>query len=174
MALFDADFLGLLLHPNPRAPLDPSTGKPVTRFKERVEHLVSTLEKLREKILIPTPALSEFLAIAADRGSDYLAELTSNTCFEVVPFDQVAAVEAAVTAYQAKLRGGKKAGSSATWAKIKFDRQIVAIAKVRGVSEIYSNDEDIRKAGPRENIRVIPVWGLPEPPPEQTDLFEEE
>jgi len=173
MALFDADFLGILLHPNPRAPLDPTTKKPIPRLKERLEHLVSTLEKVREKILIPTPALSEVLAIAADKASDYLAELTNNTCFEVAPFDQVAAVEAAVAAYEAKQRGGKKAGSTSTWAKIKFDRQIIAIAKVRGVNAIYSNDEDIRKAAARENIKVVSVWDLPDPPPKQTKMFDE-
>lgn len=173
MALFDADFLGILLHPNPRAPLDPTTKKPIPRLKERLEHLVSTLEKVREKILIPTPALSEVLALAADKSSDYLAELTNNTCFEVAPFDQVAAVEAAVAAYEAKQRGGKKAGSTSTWAKIKFDRQIIAIAKVRGVTTIYSNDEDIRKAAARENIKVVSVWDLPDPPPKQTKMFNE-
>jgi predicted nucleic acid-binding protein len=174
MALFDADFLSILMHPNPRAPLDPTTKKPIPRLKERLEHLISTLEKVREKILIPTPALSEVLALAADKASDYLAELTTNTCFEIAPFDQVAAVEAAVAAYQAKQRGGKKAGSSSTWAKVKFDRQIIAIAKVRGVNAIYSNDEDIRKAAARENITVISVWDLPDPPPRQTKMFGEE
>lgn len=171
MALFDADFLGLLLHPNPRGPLDPTTKKPVLRLKEKVEHLILSLEKAREKILIPTPALSEVLALSADNASDYLAELTSYTCFEVVPFDQVAAVEAAIAAHAAKVRGNKKGGSSSTWAKVKFDRQIVAIAKVRGVSVIYSNDEDIRKAAARENMKVVSVWDLPDPPPKQTEMF---
>lgn len=174
MVLFDADFLGILMHATPRAPLDPATKKPVGRLKEKVEHLVSTLEKVRDKILIPTPALSEVLALAADKASDYLAELTSNTCFEIVSFDQVAAIEAAVAAYEAKQRGGKKAGSTSTWAKVKFDRQIIAIGKVRGVNAIYSNDEDIRKAGARENIKVISVWDLPDPPPKQTDMFVEQ
>lgn len=174
MVLFDADFLGILLHPNPRAPLDPTTQKPIPRLKERLEHLVSTFEKVREKILIPTPALSEVLAIAGDMASEYVAELSSSTCFEIAPFDQVAAVEAAIAAYEAKQRGGKKAGSTSTWAKIKFDRQIVAIAKVRGVNTIYSNDEEIRKAAIREKMNVISVWELPDPPPKQTKMFEEQ
>lgn len=62
MALFDADFLGILLHPNPRGPLDPATKKPVARLKEKVEHLIESLEKVREKILIPTPKRASLLA----------------------------------------------------------------------------------------------------------------
>ena len=117
MVGLDADFLSLLLHPNPRIPLDPSTGKPVERAKERVKHFIATLEKTREKIIIPTPALSEVLVLATDRASEYLTELTTSYGFEIAPFDQVAAVEAAIATAEAKKRGGKKAGSSGSWAQ---------------------------------------------------------
>jgi predicted nucleic acid-binding protein len=174
MPAFDADFLMFLLHKNPRVPLDPNTKQPVTKLKERVATLVRTLEKTRDKIVIPTPALSEALAIATDKASDYLAELTNTYGFEMAAFDTVAAVEAAIATADAKKRGGGKKGSStSTWAKIKFDRQIIAIAKVRGITTIYSNDEDIRKAGEREQIKVIAAWDLPEPPPEQAEMFEQ-
>jgi predicted nucleic acid-binding protein len=173
MVVLDADFLILLLHPNPPVPVHPKTKQPVPRLKERVEHLIATLEKAREKILIPTPALSEVLVLATDRASDYLAEITSNYGFEMVPFDTMAAVEAAIATSNAKKLGGKKGGSISAWSKIKFDRQIIAIAKVRGVDTIYSNDDDIRKFGASENIKVTPVWDLPNPPAKQADMFEE-
>jgi hypothetical protein len=38
--------------------------------------------------------------------------------------------------------GDKRVGSDATWAKVKFDRQIVAIAQVRRATAIYSDDAD--------------------------------
>lgn len=113
------------------------------------------------------------MALGMDKASDYLAEITSSYGFEIAAFDTVAAVEAAIMTADAKRSGGKKAGSGSTWAKIKFDRQIIAIAKVRGVTTIYSNDEDIRKFGERENMKVIGVWDLPEPPPTQPNMFEE-
>src|SRR5580704_2921259 len=121
MAAFDADFLILLLHQNPRAPIDPKTNQPGPRLKERIQHLITSLEKVREKILVPTPALSEALALAMDSASDYLAELTNSYGFEMAGFDTMAAVEAAIATSDAKRRGGKKSGSTSTWAKVKFD-----------------------------------------------------
>jgi predicted nucleic acid-binding protein len=173
MVGLDADFLSLLLHPNPRAPHDPSTGKPVERAKEKVRHFIETLEKAREKIIIPTPALSEVLALAMDRASEYLTELTTSYGFDIAAFDQVAAVEAAIATSDAKKRGGKKSGSNSSWAKVKFDRQIVAICKVRGVDAIYSNDEELRKSAERAGMTAKAIWDLPDPPPEQADLFKE-
>ncbi len=172
MIALDADFMFFLLHPNPGSVIEPKTKKPVPHAKEKVEWLISSLEKAREKILIPTPALSEVLTLAMDKASDYLSELTNTYGFELASFDAMAAVEAAVATADAKKRGNKRGGSSGTWAKIKFDRQIVAIAKVRGVTAIYSNDEDIRRWGEKENIKVVSVWDLPDPPPKQTEMFE--
>lgn len=170
MVGFDASFLSLLLHPNPRAPLDPRTKTPVHRAKEKIEYLLETLEKAKVKILIPTPALSEVLALALDKSSEYLAQLGSSYNFEIASFDERAAIEAAIQTADAKRRGDKKGGTGGSWAKVKFDRQIVAIAKVRGVDIIYSDDEDVSKFAKLVNIRVIGVRDLPEPPPKQETL----
>lgn len=67
--------------------------------------------------------------------------------------------------------GDKKAGATGPWAKVKFDRQIVAIAKVQGADVIYSDDEDIVRYASRVNISVVRVADLPIPPPEQMDLL---
>lgn len=175
MVGLDASFISLLLHPDPRPPLDPKTKQPVKKAKEKIGYLIRTLEKAREKILLPTPALSEVLALAMDSASEYLAEITATYGFEIAAFDEVAAVEAAIATAAAKKRGGKKGGSDSAWAKVKFDRQIVAICKVRGASSIYSNDSDVFRFAQAENISVLAVWDLPDPPPEQTEMaFSEE
>ena len=57
--------------------------------------------------------------------------------------------------------------------KVKFDRQIIAICKVRGVDTIFSNDEDVRKFAEREDMIAKAIWDLPDPPPEQAGLFED-
>ncbi len=171
MVGFDASFISLLLHPNARPPHDPKTKAPVLRAKEKIAYLIDTLEKAKIKILIPTPALSEVLALALDRASDYLAVMHATYNFEIAAFDEMAAVEAAVSTAAAKQRGNKRGDAGGTWAKVKFDRQIIAIAKVRGVDKIYSNDEDIVKFAKIEKIDVLGVWDLPDPPPAQEDLF---
>ena len=57
-------------------------------------------------------------------------------------------------------RGDKKDGSDATWAKVKYDRQIVAIAKVNSASAIYSDDINLTSFARRNGLRVISVVDL--------------
>ncbi|MFZ3326068.1 MAG: hypothetical protein WA231_09320 [Methylocella sp.] len=53
--------------------------------------------------------------------------------------------------------------------KIKYDQQIVAIAKVWGATTIYSDDEDIKVLAVK--IDVIGLSALPLPlPPEKAQL----
>jgi hypothetical protein len=57
----------------------------------------------------------------------------------------------------------RKGKSTAPWQKVKFHRQIVAIAKVHGVSEIYSDDSDIAALSERAKIKVVRLADLPLP-----------
>jgi predicted nucleic acid-binding protein len=166
----DADILLMLFMPDVPPPLDPKTQKPVDRAKERIEHLIENLDKERKKIIIPTPALSEFLARAGSAASKILEELNYSARFKIVPFDERAAVEAAVLTYEAHQAGDKKGGSQSQWSKIKFDRQIVAIAKVENAEVIYSDDEDMYRFAKKAGIKVIGVSELPLPPPKQESL----
>ena len=88
----------------------------------------------------------------------------------IAPFGERAAIEAAARHREAIRTGDKKEGME-SWPKVKFDRQIVAIAQVEGAERIYSNDEDIYRFGRGEGLQVIRLEEL-EPPPEKTpDLF---
>ena len=64
--------------------LDENTPSSVPRAKERVEHLIETLSEANEKIVIPTPALSECLVGADSAGPDYLSILHKQACFRIV------------------------------------------------------------------------------------------
>lgn len=163
----DADILLMLFMPEVPPPADPKTQKPVDRAKERIEHLIATLDKERKKIIIPTPALSEFLARAGRAAPKILEQLNDSARFKIVPFDERAAVEAAIATYEAHQAGDKKDGSQSPWSKIKFDRQIVAIAKIEGAEVIYSDDDDVRRFAKKCGIKVIGVSELPLPPPKQ-------
>lgn len=164
MPVFDATTLLLFLEPDARAPLDPATNEPVTDAKARIDHLIEALEKRRETIVIPTPALSEVLVHADEAGPEYLEILNTTRCFRIEPFDQRAAVELATMTREALREGDLRAGTQATRAKLKFDRQIIAIARTQSQTTIYSDDEDISTLAEPLGLEVVPVHALPVPP----------
>jgi PIN domain. len=166
---FDASTLIYLFDDQAAAPADPSSGKPVERCQDRVEHLIERLAKAKAKIIIPTPALAEVLVRAQDGAPERLRILKSSKHFKIVPFDERAAVEFAATQTARQIAGSKSPSSSRT--KAKFDDQIVAIAAVEGVTEIYSDDSDIAKlAG--SHMKVFGMRDLALPPEDaQGDIF---
>lgn len=164
MAVFDATALLHFLEPGAPAAIDPTTNAPVTDAKARIDHLIHTLEQQRDTIIIPTPALSEVLVHADAAGPGYLAILNRHACFRIAPFDQRAAVELAAMTREALGAGDVRAGTQATKAKLKFDRQIIAIARVEGHTTVYSDDEDIAKLATPLELSVIPMYQLPLPP----------
>ena len=166
MVLFDANTLVLLLDPTLPAPDDKATGKPVTEVEKRIKHLVGTLQENREKIIIPTPALAEVLTHADLAGADYFTKLSRSAAFRIEPFGTRAAIELAQMTSSAINKGDKRDKVSATWNKVKFDRQIVAIAKVNKVSMIYSDDENLTKFATAQDISVTMISQLQLPPTE--------
>ena len=163
---FDSVILGAYLHPEASYP------KPVDRVPERLKHFVATLDAARATIIIPTPALSEFLVLAAGDTGAYVAELADSAVFVVEPFDLKAAIEAAASQRRAMETGNKRSGAAGPWQKVKVDRQIVAIAKVHGVDELYSDDDDVQRLAEADGVRVKGVADLPLPPADpQPPLF---
>jgi hypothetical protein len=104
MVLFDANTLSLLLHDKARIPNDPNTGQPVDSARGRLEYLVKTLDKAKEKIILPTPALSEFLVLARKDVAHFLDLIHNSPWFEVVSFDEPAAVELACSTLMPTIR----------------------------------------------------------------------
>lgn len=164
---FDATVLVYVVDENASAPVDPGTGKPITDCKQRIEHLLATLQKDDAKIIIPTPALGEVLVKAQQMAPELLRQLTSSKHFRVAPFDTMAAVE------YAAMHASRLGKGTTNRTKAKFDEQIVAIARVEGAQVIYSDDGDIAKlAGPK--IKVMGIAELPLPPTKaQPDMFDQ-
>ena len=69
-----------------------------------------------------------------------------------------------MTAAARRSAGGIRAGSTESMAKIKFDRQIVAIAKVVGATTIYSDDKNLLNFAKANNIATVKLAELPLPP----------
>jgi predicted nucleic acid-binding protein len=170
MVGIDTTFLSLMLYTEAPPPRDPSTKKPVERIEDRIEKLLEDLDSESERMILPTPVLSEFLILVGRDASAYLEKLSAMKNILVKPFDEVAAIELAAVEVEDRERGGKRVGSASPWAKLRFDRQIVAIAKTNGAKRIYSDDEDIMKFGTRLGIEVICTWQLPLPAAKQISI----
>jgi hypothetical protein len=160
MVVIDSTLLLLMMRPEMAA-----ASVKVDKAKERIEFLIQELHRSSTKIIIPTPALSEILVRAGAAASQQIVETLSKVAvFSIESFDTRAAIEMAAMS-RAAIDNGNKRGtsSSAIWAKVKFDRQIVAIAKVCRATRIYSDDGDIRSIAKTTNIPVSGLGDLPLP-----------
>jgi hypothetical protein len=170
MVVIDATLLLLMLRPETPVPNSLAIDRP----KERIDFLVKQLDKRKAKIIVPTPALSEALVRAgAVATQEIVAHLNRYSVFSIQDFDTRAAIEVAAMTRAALHVGNKKGNSNSPWAKVKFDRQIVAIAKVHKASTIFSDDNDIAILCKGSAIAVVGVGDLPLPPEKaQRELFE--
>jgi predicted nucleic acid-binding protein len=175
MIVVDNTFLSILFFPDAGPPIDPATNKPIYRLQDRIDELIENLRADRDKILIPAPVLSEFLFLAGKEGPLYLAELDSDSVWQIAAFDQRAAIELAALNLElkAKLSRTKQKideETTDTKAKISFDKQIVAIAVANEVKTIYSDDKGVKNFGGYASVDVVPMRDLPLPSAKQLDL----
>ena len=179
MVVFDSSVLLLVLDPGAKAPTDPETSKTVDKAAERIEYLIETLTANKEQVVIPTPVLSEVLVHAGEARERYLDILNGQATFRIAPFDQKAAIEAALATSDAIKRGGHRvdaANPDATKTKIKFDRQIIAIAKAEGAHTVYSDDDDVHRYAEQAGLTAYRTAELDLPPeePQQSLDFDDE
>ena len=119
--------------------------------KEEVEKFRNFEDSVKKKKIIiafPTPVISELLMGPVKSVSDDI--LGKN--IKKLPFDYKASVECANIF-------GKQKGEAKV--KIKFDCQIIAIAKANNITTIYSDDEQLKKRAENQNINVITSKELP-------------
>lgn len=171
--IFDATALLLLVAPKAATPKD-SKGNPIKYAKQRIDGEVDTLGRAKTKIIIPTPALSEALVRAGQAAAtEYVRLISKSARFRIESFDERAALELALMTKQAIDKGQKRSGSDQTWAKVKFDRQIIAIAKVNKAAVIYTDDKNLRAFAYANGLRAVSVAELPVPQKHaQMDMLE--
>jgi hypothetical protein len=170
ISLFDAGFLHILFDDKARVPHKKSGELIVQRAQERIDYLVQTMSQRKDKIIIPTPALSEFMLLAHDRWNDYLTIIRRKSVFEISGFDDPESVELVEHWRKHGDKKKLKANRPETWAKLKYDRQIIAIAATRRVERIYSTDSDLHEFAIELGRQSYDLCDLPLPPPSQAKL----
>jgi len=171
---FDATFL-LYLFRDPGTVATPkdAAGQPIQYARERVEGLIAELQKTGTKIVVATPALSEIMVrVGVSVAQQYVSVMSKLAVFKIAPFDTRAAIETALMHGHAIGGEDGRTATAGTHAKLKYDRQIVAIAKTEGVQVLYTDDEDQRRFAERHGMTVRGLADLPVPTSSgQIDLF---
>lgn len=169
---WDATMLSLLLHQTARIPSPPGSNTPLPQARERIEKLLADLTKQKETILIPAPALTEFLYVVEEAGPGYIQTIDKKASFEVAPYDEKAAIEAAEMMKKFNREDGRRSGpGEGPWQKVKVDQQVVAIARSENVECLYTADRGMVNMARRVGVRVLALWEL-DPPPSNTPLLD--
>jgi hypothetical protein len=164
--VFDTSYLVVMLQEK-FPPVKDRSNKSVPKARERIKYLVEQLSANNSIIIIPTPVLAEIMVRAGKAGPEYLDKLSNSSKFRLTSFDVRAAIEAAEIIR--KVKDEQSGQPIDTWAKVKFDIQIVSIAKAENSAIIYSDDPGIENHGRRAGIQVRRICDLQLPPePEQT------
>jgi predicted nucleic acid-binding protein len=151
--LVDANFLIASIHP-----------KTSSDDRAKIDYFFIRAEKAKSKIIIPMPAIAEYLVLADTAAIETLNRLERKAFIVVAPFDRSAAFECALLDRAAIGSGDKKDGALAPWQKIKIDRQIVATGKAHGASLVISGDDGVRNNALRVGMlaKTIQELELPE------------
>lgn len=168
MVILDTTMLLLFLNKNTRAPTQ------ISHPHDRVNFLIESLQKKNERIVIPTPVLTEVLFLSGPAGESYLPILERVNVFKISSFDTRAAVTLAILSRNELKKHGKKRGpSTESWAKVKYDRQIVSIGMTLGVGDIYTDDTELGNLAQANGLKPIGLASLILPPrAAQTKMFE--
>jgi len=129
--------------------------------------LLRMLGAEKRRVLIPTPVLAEYLVRGGVDKDRRLQEFIGSKSFLVAPFDLRAAIECAMIEDGDSKSGGASLSEVESKAKVKFDRQIIAIAKARGASIIYTGDLGLAACARRNKLQVVLTFELPLPPEDQ-------
>jgi predicted nucleic acid-binding protein len=148
--------------------VDPVSGWVIDRLHDRASALVEAIDQAGDVVIIPAPVLAEYL-IGIDRKAlqSHLNIINSVNCIEVVSFDQVAAIECALLIDDAEL---KMLDPQATKAKLRVDRQILAIARAAGAKQVWTHDRGLYNKAKALNLDVHSLGDI-EPKPEQQNIL---
>jgi hypothetical protein bpseu9_40260 len=120
----------------------------------RIEHLCSGKNV---SIIVPTPALAEFLVRADQELESWIVDAERSKSFRIIPFDKRCAWECAIMG-----RNGlsKKKAAGNPYQKVKIDRQICAIAKTHSASVLLTNDKGLKSIAQSNGLNAVSIEEL--------------
>ena len=159
---FDNTMLSILLNPDDKPVYHPGTDNPLELALERAESVVALIEKARRKIILPAPACAELLTAIGPDAQQYLNIVGRSRVFESGNFDARGAAELALL-NRGPFATNDEKDRLEPYQKRKVDRQIVAICKVYGVTELYTDDGGLAKSARLCGITPISLSEVPIP-----------
>ena len=166
----DANVLSLIVFPGSSVPRDFRTGQPVDRAKERAQAILDQAARRNDLVLVATPILAEVLIPVVEAAGAWVSEFQNSPHILLRGFGDRAAIELAIRSRLARDAGNKRDGATGPWAKVKYDRQLLAIARVEGASCVYTTDEDVFKHAAAFGVEARHLADV-QPDPEQSSLF---
>lgn len=131
------------------------------KIVDRTKRYVASLAKANERIIVPTPAVTEYLQFFDPRERRRQLQLLERH-FIIVSYDLPAAYLAADLAYRA---GGTKATEDIPRQAVKTDIEILATAIVHGATSIITNNLNHFERLAAGKILVSEVPAIPEQQP---------
>lgn len=159
---FDNTMLSILLNPNGKIPNAEGTKTPVEMARERAESVIDMVQKSRRKIIIPAPACAELLTVIGPTAEQYVNMVGRSRIFEIGGFDARCATELAILNRGTFAHQDNK-DKLDTYQKRKVDRQIIAICKVYGVTELYTDDKGLANRALLCGVTPVGIGSIPIP-----------
>lgn len=128
--------------------------------RERAHRFADRLKAIDSRIIIPTPAIAEYLVKASTTVIADMHALSMDQAVVIGPFDYGAALSLHILDRAARSFGDKKDGIEAPWQKIKTDRQIVAIAHAQRCYLVVTGDQSVMTNALRAGIPCCPIDDL--------------
>lgn len=121
----------------------------------RIRGLINDTRSARARIIIPSPAFAEFAVLARPEEIDFVF---SQPIFKITSFDAIAALECGYL-----IRDARQDESGPNKRKIKFDLQILAIAKTQSADRLVTDDAQLIKRAASLGIKGVRILELPIP-----------
>lgn len=164
--VFDSSFVVAAFDP---VVVSAGGAEPNEDWRPRLDQCLLRLDREKARIVVPTPVLAEVFVKRPERMGGFLRTRQRSSRFLIGEFGAAAA---AVAADLMQRHWPSPKARSIEWSRhrLKFDLQILAIARVANATCIYTNDKELAELARAERISAVRFRDLPPAGPGQPSL----